>query len=55
MTAPAPLPPPAPEAPIPHTACYDRFRLAEGKVVEHWDTIEAIPPPSAWKNENGQF
>ncbi len=31
------------------------FRVAEGKLVEHWDTIEAIPPRSAWKNDNGKF
>ncbi len=38
-----------------HTSFYDLFRLAEGKIVEHWDTIEAIPPPSEWKNQNGKF
>jgi predicted SnoaL-like aldol condensation-catalyzing enzyme len=27
-----------------HTAFYDLFRLANGKVVEHWDTTEKIAP-----------
>jgi hypothetical protein len=36
-------------------------RVVEGgKVVEHWDAIEAdaieaIPPKSEWKNDNGKF
>jgi len=34
---------------------YDLFRIAEGKIVEHWDTTEAIPPRSEWKNDNGKF
>jgi len=38
-----------------HSALYDLYRLAAGKLVEHWDTIEAIPPRSAWKNDNGKF
>ncbi len=38
-----------------HSAFYDLFRVAEGKLVEHWDTIEAIPPRSEWKNDNGKF
>jgi predicted SnoaL-like aldol condensation-catalyzing enzyme len=38
-----------------HTAFYDLFRVAEGKIVEHWDTIEAIAPRSEWKNDNGKF
>jgi len=38
-----------------HTAFYDLFRLAEGKVVEHWDTTEKIAPCSEWKNDNGKF
>ena len=37
------------------TAFYDLFRVAEGKVVEHWDTIETIPPRVEWKNDNGKF
>jgi predicted SnoaL-like aldol condensation-catalyzing enzyme len=38
-----------------HTSFYDLFRVAEGKLAEHWDTIEAIPPRSKWKNDNGKF
>lgn len=38
-----------------HTSFYDLYRLSGGKVVEHWDTTETIPPRSQWKNENGKF
>jgi len=38
-----------------HSAFYDLFRVADGKIVEHWDTTEAIAPRSEWKNENGKF
>ncbi len=38
-----------------HSALYDLFRVAGGKIVEHWDTVEAIAPRSAWKNDNGKF
>ncbi|MCL2916516.1 nuclear transport factor 2 family protein [Shewanella corallii] len=38
-----------------HVSFYDLFRVADGKVVEHWDTIEVIPPESEWKNSNGKF
>lgn len=38
-----------------HTAFYDLFRLAAGKIVEHWDTVEKIAPRSDWKNGNGKF
>jgi predicted SnoaL-like aldol condensation-catalyzing enzyme len=38
-----------------HTAFYDLFRLANGKVVEHWDTTEKIAPRKEWKNDNGKF
>ena len=34
---------------------FDLFRLQAGKIVEHWDTTEAIPPRSEWKNNNGKF
>ncbi|QPC91717.1 nuclear transport factor 2 family protein [Mesorhizobium sp. INR15] len=37
------------------TSFYDLFRLQDGKIAEHWDTIEAIPPKSEWKNGNGRF
>ena len=38
-----------------HSAFYDLFRLAGGRLVEHWDTTETIPPRSEWKNDNGKF
>ena len=38
-----------------HSAFYDLFRVVQGKIVEHWDTIEAIPPRNEWKNNNGKF
>jgi predicted SnoaL-like aldol condensation-catalyzing enzyme len=31
------------------------FRVDSGRIVEHWDTIDAIPDRSAWKNQNGKF
>lgn len=37
------------------SAFYDLFRVENGKIAEHWDTIETIPPKSAWKNPNGKF
>ena len=37
------------------TSFYDLFRVGDGKIAEHWDTIEAIPRRSTWKNENGKF
>ncbi|MBN2595669.1 MAG: hypothetical protein JXR82_02680 [Marinifilaceae bacterium] len=36
-------------------AFYDIFRLENGKVVEHWDTIENLIPESEAKNSNGKF
>lgn len=36
-------------------AFYDLFRIENGKIVEHWDVIENIPPRSEWKNDNGKF
>jgi len=38
-----------------HSAFYDLFRVDGGRLVEHWDTIEAIPPRAEWKNDNGKF
>jgi predicted SnoaL-like aldol condensation-catalyzing enzyme len=37
------------------TSFFDLYRLAEGVIVEHWNTVETIPPRSQWKNENGKF
>ncbi len=37
------------------TSFYDMFRVENGKIAEHWDTIETIPPRSDWKNDNGKF
>lgn len=34
-------------------AIIEIFRLEEGKIVEHWDTIQEIPESSA--NPNGMF
>ncbi|WP_373233274.1 stalk domain-containing protein [Cohnella sp.] len=36
-------------------AIYDLFRVNNGKLVEHWDVIETIPPKDQWKNTNGKF
>ena len=38
-----------------YVSFYDLFRIDGGKVVEHWDTVEEIPPRSEWKNDNGKF
>ncbi len=38
-----------------HSAFYDLYRVADGKIVEHWDTVESIAPRSEWKNDNGKF
>lgn len=38
-----------------HSSFFDLFRVADGKLVEHWDTTEAIPPRMDWKNDNGKF
>lgn len=38
-----------------HAAFYDLFRIANGKITEHWDTTEKVAPLSEWKNENGKF
>ncbi len=38
-----------------HVAFYDLFRIENGKIVEHWDTIEEILQKKDWKNNNGKF
>jgi predicted SnoaL-like aldol condensation-catalyzing enzyme len=38
-----------------HFSFYDLFRIENGKIVEHWDTTEKVPPKTEWKNENGKF
>ncbi len=38
-----------------HCSFYDLHRIENGKVAEHWDTIEEIPPRGNWKNTNGKF
>lgn len=37
------------------TAFYDLYRIGAGRIVEHWNTVEAIPPRAEWKNDNGKF
>ena len=37
------------------TGIYDMYRIEDGKIAEHWDTLEAIPPRGDWKNSNGKF
>ncbi len=34
---------------------YDLYRIQNGKIAEHWDTIQPIPPRAEWKNSNGKF
>lgn len=38
-----------------HSSFYDLFRVENGKIAEHWDTIEEIPAKDQWKNTNGKF
>lgn len=37
------------------SAYYDLYRIKNGKIAEHWDTIQAIPPRDKWNNSNGKF
>ena len=37
------------------TSFYDLFRVENGKIAEHWDTIEPISDKKDWKNTNGKF
>lgn len=36
-------------------AVVDLFRIENGKVVEHWDVVQAIPDPETAKNKNTMF
>jgi len=38
-----------------HVSFYDLFRVADGKIAEHWDTVDPVPPRSEWVNNNGKF
>lgn len=38
-----------------HVSFYDLFRIANGMIVEHWDTVDEVPPRSQWVNNNGKF
>src|SRR6202162_175054 len=37
------------------TSYYDLYRIQNGKIAEHWDTLEPIPQRAGWKNDNGKF
>jgi predicted SnoaL-like aldol condensation-catalyzing enzyme len=37
------------------TAFYDLFRVADGRIAEHWDVLETIPPRELWAHRNGKF
>ena len=34
---------------------YDLYRIEDGQIAEHWDTLEKVPPKEEWKNDNGKF
>lgn len=38
-----------------HSSFFDLFHLKDGKITEHWDTTETVPPRSDWNNDNGKF
>ena len=38
-----------------HGSFYDLWRVENGKIAEHWDTVESIPEKGEWKNSNGKF
>jgi len=33
----------------------DFFRVEDGKIVEHWDTIQDVVPADKSANKNGMF
>jgi predicted SnoaL-like aldol condensation-catalyzing enzyme len=37
------------------TSFYDLFRVENGKIAEHWDTMETIADQKEWKNSNGKY
>ena len=37
------------------TSFYGLFRVEDGKIAEHWGTMETIPDKKEWKNSNGKF
>ena len=37
------------------SAYFDLFRIEDGKIVEHWDVVQAIPEKSKWANTNGKW
>ncbi len=38
-----------------HSSFYHLLRFEDDKIVEHWDTVEAVAPRNEWKNNNGKF
>lgn len=38
-----------------HTSFFDLFRVEADRIVEHWDTVETVPPRAEWLNDNGKF
>lgn len=38
-----------------HAGLYELFRIADGKIAEHWNTVPTIAPRSKCKNDNGKF
>jgi predicted SnoaL-like aldol condensation-catalyzing enzyme len=38
-----------------HCSFYDLYRIDNERLVEHWNTVDAIPPRNEWNNDNGKF